>query len=137
MNLKESLRRVNLFEHLPPELVDQIIDRGSTRRVSAGAVLAEQGARDAGLQLLLEGSATVHVNDQQVGSLGAGDYFGEMSLLDESTRTATVVAGPDGATSFMVSPLSFDELLDRQPEIARLLLKVLTARIRRLESGSA
>jgi len=98
-------------------------------------VIVEQGSKDSGLQLVLEGSASVLVNDIPRGTVSEGDYFGEMSLIDGAPRSATVVAGPDGAKTFTVSPLVFSELLDKYPGIARSLLTTLTTRIRSLESS--
>lgn len=134
--LKEALQAVNLFEDLSDDVLDEVVEHGSTLRVPAGKPLARQGENTAGFQLILEGGADVFVNDEQVASLSGGDYFGEMSLFDDFRRTATIVSGPEGVKTFLISPLSFGQIMDRQPEIARLLLKVLAARIHRIESAS-
>lgn len=135
--LKEALQAVNLFENLSDDVLDEVVQQGSTLRVPAGKPLARQGESAAGFQLILEGGADVFVNDERVSSLGVGDYFGEMSLFDDFRRTATIVSGPEGVKTFLVSPLGFGQVMDQQPEIARILLKVLAARIHRLESPSS
>ena len=131
------LAKVDLFTALPGSIIDEIVQRGMTRTVGAGKVLVQQGATDSGLQLILEGSATVSVHGVERGRLDEGAYFGEISLIDSAPRSATVTAGPDGARTFSISPLAFSDLLDAHPAIARALLPALTAHIRRIESAHA
>jgi len=95
--------------------------------------MVKQGDKDSGLQVVLEGEAQVSVNDVPRASLGEGDYFGEMSLIDGAPRSATVTAGADGAKTVTISPLTFNEVLDAYPEVSRSLLSHLVARIRSLE----
>ncbi len=134
MALRESLAEVDLFRDMSSVTINEVVQRGTKFKVGPGRVLVEQGSTDSGLQLVLEGSATVSVNGVDVGTLAPGQYFGEISLLDGAPRSATVVAGPDGVQTFALSSLSFSDLLDAHPDIARSLLKVLTARIRSIES---
>ena len=131
----EALARVDLFAPLPREIIDELVQRGATRKYNPGTAFITQGSSDSGLQLILEGTATVVVNGVERRTLGEGDYLGEISLLDAAPRSATVVAGPSGASTFSVSPLAFTQVLDANPSMARTLLAVLTARIRSIESA--
>ena len=133
MSLKDSLCAVELFCELPDDLVDEVIARGSTVEVSPGVPLVKQGDPSAGMVMLIDGTADVDVDGRAVGSLSTGDYFGEMSLIDGSGRTATVTSGPEGATAFRLSPAAFTELIQQHPHTAMLLLKGLVARVRKLE----
>jgi len=133
MSLKESLCAVELFCELPDDLVEEVIARGSTVEVGPGVPVVKQGDRGAGMVMLLKGSADVDVDGRAVGSLSKGDYFGEMSLIDGSGRTATVTSGPDGLTAFRLSPAAFTDLIDQHPHTAVLLLKGLVTRVRQLE----
>lgn len=135
MRPQEALARIDLFQSLSRDVIDELAQRGSTIQVGPGKVIVRQGDSVPGLQLILEGSAKVLVNDVERGNMGEGDYFGEISLIDRAPRSATIVAGEDGARTFTVSPLAFSELLDAHPEIARALLPVLTARLRSAESS--
>lgn len=133
MNLKDSLCGVELFCELPDDLVEEMIARGSTWEVSPGVPLVKQGDPGAGMVMLINGTADVDVDGRAVGSLSAGDYFGEMSLIDGSGRTATVTSGPEGATAFRLSPAAFMDLIQQHPHTAMLLLKGLVTRVRQLE----
>ncbi len=137
MRPQEALARVDLFAGMPHEVLDELIQRGTTRQITAGHEFITQGSPESGLQLILDGTATIVVNGVERATMGEGDYLGEMSLLDNAPRSASVVAGPDGVKTFGVSPLSFWALLESNPQMARPLLTVLTARIRRIEAAAA
>ena len=133
MRPKEALTRVKLLQTLPEDALDELVQRASTMRHQPGRVMVKQGDKDSGLQVVLEGEAQVSVNDVPRASLGEGDYFGEMSLIDGAPRSATVTAGADGAKTVTISPLTFNEVLEAYPEVSRSLLSHLVARIRSLE----
>jgi CRP/FNR family cyclic AMP-dependent transcriptional regulator len=134
MSLKDSLCAVELFCELPDDLVDEMIARGSTVEVGPGVEMVAQGDHSTGMYLILDGSADVTVDGHPVGRLAKGDYFGEMSLIDGETRSATVTSGPDGATAFRLSAIAFSELIAQHPHTALLLLKGLAGRVRALEA---
>lgn len=134
MSLHDDVSAVELFNGLPSNVIDEIIARGTKMQVGAGRVLAQQGSTDSGLQLILDGTVTVTVHGEERAQLGRGAYFGEISLIDGAPRSATVTAGPEGAKVFAISPIAFGQLLDERPEVARPLLKVLAAHIRRVEA---
>ena len=135
-SLPQFLAKIDLFEGLSKDTLSDLIERGTTLKVPAGSRVIEQGAHDAGLQVVLEGSAAVEVNGVVREPLGVGDYFGEISLIDGLPRSATVVAGPDGLSTFALSALAFEPVVKENPEVAQALLKALTSRIRDLESES-
>jgi CRP-like cAMP-binding protein len=133
-SLPSFLAKVDLFAGLSRETLSDLITRGTTLTINAGAHATEQGSDDAGLQVVLDGSAEVSVNGVDRAPLGPGDYFGEVSLVDGLPRSATVVAGPDGLTTFALSALSFAPVVKENPDVAQALLKALAARVRLLES---
>ncbi|GAB3072189.1 hypothetical protein GCM10027053_41500 [Intrasporangium mesophilum] len=135
MSLKESLCAVELFCELPDDLVDEMIARGSTVEVGPGVEMVTQGDNSTGMYLIIGGSAAVSVDGHQVGQLARGDYFGEMSLIDGATRSATVTSGPEGATAFRLSAVAFSDLIEEHPHTALLLLKGLAGRVRALEAN--
>ncbi|MEU4196273.1 cyclic nucleotide-binding domain-containing protein [Kribbella sp. NPDC026611] len=133
-SLPQFLAKIDLFEGLSKDTLSDLIERGTTLKIPAGGHAVDQGADDAGLQVVLEGSAEVTVNGVVREPLGVGDYFGEISLIDGLPRSATIVAGPDGLSTFALSSLAFAPVVRENSEVAQTLLKALTARIRSLES---
>jgi CRP/FNR family transcriptional regulator, cyclic AMP receptor protein len=134
-SVPKFLARIDLFEGLSSDVLSDLVARGTTLTTNPGGHVVEQGSTDAGLQVVLEGSAEVLVNDVPRRSLKPGDYFGEISLIDGQPRSATVVGGPDGLTTFALSALSFQPVVKQNPEVAQTLLKALCARIRSLEAS--
>ena len=136
-SMGHRLARIDLFKDLPAEVRDEIVASGVTFTHPPGSTVVQQGAEDVGFRLVLEGEAQVEVNGEPRGSMSEGDYFGEIALIDHAPRSATVKAGDDGLKTFAVSAMSFEPLLEKYPEISRILLNALCARIRAIEAASA
>lgn len=131
------LRSVDLFSGLSDKDLRVIAECGSVHEHPAGSVMAEQDQTGIGFHLILSGSADVEVSGQPRGTMGVGDHFGEISLIDGEPRSATVRVGPEGATTFSVTSWRFTPLLDEYPAMTRALLKELCARLRRAEARLA
>lgn len=132
--LPELLKEIDLFAGLPDAVVADLVASGSTIRTPAGHAVVTQGDEDAGLQVVLDGSVVVDVGGvRREGSLGPGDYFGEISVIDGGRRSATLTAGDEGLETFAISPLTLWPLIDRHASLRRSLLKALCARIRALD----
>jgi CRP/FNR family cyclic AMP-dependent transcriptional regulator len=132
----EKLRNVPLFHGLKDAEINRILEIGKEVRHGAGKPVVEQSESGVGFHLILEGDASVTVGDREVGVFGPGTYFGEMSILDGKPRSASVTPITELVT-FSIPAWNFNELLDRNPSIARALLVELSARIRRLDERSA
>jgi CRP-like cAMP-binding protein len=133
--INEMLRRTALFSDLSAEECATIVERGATDRASAGFEFTVQGVPDAGLQVITEGTADVFVHGKHVRRLGVGDYFGEVSLVDDAPRSATIVAGQGGCTTLLISPVVFWDTVDGHPQIARKLMRGLATRLRAAEDA--
>ena len=97
--------------------------------VPAGKVLVEEGTVGREFFLIVDGSARVERQGKKVAVLGAGSYFGELSLLDRRPRSATVVSETD-LDVLVLDQRHFNALLDSVPTIARKLLSAMATRLR-------
>ncbi len=131
------LRQVGLFSGLTLEQLEAI--EGMTHEVQfvSGEVIVPEGAPGKELFLVVEGEVAVYKDHGtpravQLNTLGAGSYFGEMAVLDNAPRSATVVAvAPTRLLTLDGERLR--ELVHDMPEIAFEIFRVLAARIRRAE----
>ena len=91
----DTLRKVPLFADLDKKELEKIARVMRERRFAAGDTVTKEGATGVGFFIIEEGTADVTVAGAPVGSIGPGDYFGEVALLTGSARTATIVATTD------------------------------------------
>lgn len=129
-----SLKNVPLFEGLSMRELRLIAQAGKEVDHRSGRVIVEEGANGVGFHLILEGSANVIVRGKKKSTLGPGDYFGEISLIDRGPRMATVVAD-DPVRTLTLSSWTFMPLVERHPAIAKKLLMGLCQRLRNLDSS--
>lgn len=123
------LAGVPIFEGLSKKELSQIASAAKQVTHREGSVLAKEGQSGVGFFMILEGTAGVRVGDRQRGKLGAGDFFGEISLLDGGPRTATVTADTE-VTTLGLTPWDFKRLVEGSPAIASKMLKVMAQRLR-------
>ena len=88
----EVLHRVPLFADLDKRELKQIARLFKQRRFPAGETIAKEGAGGGAFFLIDSGEAKVAVGGKERRTLSAGDYFGEIALIDEGARSATVTA---------------------------------------------
>src|SRR5919199_3130078 len=94
-DMAESLRAVPLFAELSDRDLRQVADSMHEKTYSAGQSVVTEGEGGIGFFVILSGSARASVGGEQHGVLRAGDYFGEMALLDGETRSASITAEED------------------------------------------
>ena len=105
----DVLKKVPLFAGLEKRELEQIAATMRERRFSEGDTVTEEGAGGAGFFIVESGQADIQVEGEARGTIGPGDYFGEIALLTGSDRTATITAKSDmlcyGMTSWDFKPL--------------------------------
>jgi pyruvate,water dikinase len=123
------LERVPLLADLEPAEMDQIARVFKIRHFGAGETVTKEGAGGAAFFVIESGTAAVTVRGERRATLGPGDFFGEIALLDEGARMATVTAESDllcrGLTVWEFKPV-----VQQNPGLAWKLLQSLARRLR-------
>jgi CRP/FNR family cyclic AMP-dependent transcriptional regulator len=128
-----ALSQIELFQGLAPSHLAKIATMSQWHEFADGDTVVKEGDTDGQIYVLLSGTARMWVGGRPFGAFGAGDYFGEMSLLDGQPRSATVVAtAPVHAVS--IARFNFLPLLTEHPEIAEELLIEMCRRLRLVQS---
>jgi CRP-like cAMP-binding protein len=132
----DALRKVRLFDGLGLRHLNLIAGSVSEKKVEAGAVLARQGKRARDCMLILDGTARVERDGKVLAHLKAGDFCGEMALIDGQPRSATVVA-ESPSVLLVIDSGAFRKLLDSDPELQRKILATLCQRLRDADTALA
>ena len=131
----ERLAGVPLFEGLSKEQLRQIGSLMTRLDVRAGKVLARQGDIGREFVILLEGEVEIARDGKVVATRGAGDYVGEIALLDDRPRTATVTAKTDVAAE-VVNRAEFSSLLATSPDLSNEVMATMARRLADLDRDS-
>ncbi len=97
--------------------------------VPAGKILCEEGTVGREFFFIVDGKAAVRRNNRKVATLGPGQYFGEMALLDKRPRSATVVSDTE-MSLLVLGQRQFNAVLDAVPGLSRKLLVAMAMRLR-------
>ena len=125
----EALRKVPLFADLSDEYLLAVGRHGQEVNAQPGDVLVREGDTGRDFGLILDGVVRVEHGGTTLTRLGAGDFFGEMALLDGQPRSANVIADSP-ARLVIIDSVSFGQLMDAHPDLTRKLLLTLCARLR-------
>jgi CRP/FNR family cyclic AMP-dependent transcriptional regulator len=125
----DVLKSVPLFRGLNLKQLNEVARHLEEVPVPRGTMLAREGQPGNQFFVVLEGKAAVRRRGRRIATLGGGDFFGEMSLLDGAPRSATVSAETDGVVLVM-QRREFGALLDRVPGLLRKIAVGLSQRLR-------
>jgi CRP/FNR family cyclic AMP-dependent transcriptional regulator len=125
----DLLRKVELFEGLSDRDLKRLAESFKQSTFSGGDVIATEGQRGVGFFVIGDGTVDYTIHDDKVGSGGPGDYFGEVALIDDGPRTATVTATTD-VTAYGLTSWEFRPLVEENASIAWELLQKMARRLR-------
>jgi CRP-like cAMP-binding protein len=129
-----NLKKAFLFEGLPDDVLETLIEKVDRRKLAKDEVLFRRGDEGDALYIIDEGWVKIVREDDQGGELvlnscGPGETIGEMSLFDEEPRSAGVVALSDTEV-LELKREGFFELLDQRPDVALILIRSISSRLR-------
>ena len=131
--MADSLKAVPLFSELSDKELKALTQSMHEKRFSDGQEVVTQGESGIGFFVILDGTARVNVGGQERRTLKAGDYFGELALLEGDSRSASITADGElrcaGMTAWHFRPFIRDH-----PDIAWALLRELARRLRQAET---
>jgi CRP-like cAMP-binding protein len=132
--MEDKLARVPLFSGIKPKELKKLSKRMTERDFNEGDEITREGESGIGFFVIEDGNATVSVGGDIVRTLGPGEHFGEVALIDSGPRSATIIAGTDLRCRGM-SAWEFRPFVEEHPEVAWALLETLVARLRAAESA--
>jgi CRP/FNR family transcriptional regulator, cyclic AMP receptor protein len=131
----DLLRRVPLFAELSDKEIGRLAQSFKESRFAEGSAIATEGQSGVGFFVIGDGSVAYSVGGQSKGSGGPGDYFGEIALIDDGPRTATVTAATD-VTAYGITSWEFRPLVEENASIAWSMLKAMAKLLRAAQRAS-
>ena len=129
----ELLQRIPLFAELEPRELKRLGESFKERTFNAGEPVATEGEGGAGFFVIESGEASVTVQGDERGRLGPGDYFGDVAMIDQGDRTASIKAESD-LKCYGLTFWDFRPIVESEPRIAWPLLQAMAKRLRQAEA---
>jgi CRP-like cAMP-binding protein len=123
----ELIARAPIFSQCSKRELQEVAAIADEIDIADGKELTTEGARGREFFVIIEGTASVEQDGEQINDLGPGDFFGEVALIKDTPRTATVTA-TSPVRALVVTSQNFRRLIERQPDIERTVLKALVDR---------
>jgi CRP/FNR family cyclic AMP-dependent transcriptional regulator len=124
----ELIRQVPLFSRCSRAELKEIAKLADEIDLRQGKEMTREGAPGREFFVLLDGTADVRKKGRKINTLGAGDFFGEISLVSRQPRTATVTA-TSPVRALVVTDYSFRHLLDESPQIKTKVMEAMAERL--------
>ena len=125
----DALHRVPLFEQVDAEPLHRLAERATEVEFPVGHYIVVQGQVGSGMFLILSGSVRVLQGSNELARLGAGEVFGEMSVIDQQPRMASVVTA-EPTVCLALAAWDLLDVMHADPDLPLALLKTLAARLR-------
>lgn len=129
----KALKGIPLFAGLTNKELDFLARLTTEISVKEGHTLVKQGQPGREAMVIMSGTAVVRRNGRKIDEMGPGEFFGEMSLIDDLPRNADVVASSD-MTVLVMDSKEFSTIFDEYPKVAVKVLKVVVERLIRAKS---
>ncbi|MEX1072743.1 MAG: cyclic nucleotide-binding domain-containing protein [Chloroflexota bacterium] len=129
----ELLQRIPLFAGMNRHQVERLGMLAEEVDVAPGKVLMRQGDSGADMMVVVSGQVAVERDGERLNTLGPGDFFGEIAIIERGLRTATVTA-ESPVRLLVVNHRDFHSLMQEFPEVAVQVLSTLAHRLRRLDT---
>jgi CRP/FNR family cyclic AMP-dependent transcriptional regulator len=128
-----------MFSDLAPHDTDILTEHATIRKYHANTILINEGDDTNSLFVILEGEVKVFVNDAQgkeaiLNLMGEGEYFGELSLLDDAPRSASVMT-VKASKLMIITKTEFKRCLNKNPELAYNIIRAFSKQIRALTNS--
>jgi len=133
---QELVQQVPLFSGLGKKELQTLANSMKERIFDAGDTISKEGQSGVGFFIIEDGAASVTVGGDELRTLGSGDYFGEVALIDDGARTATITAKTELKT-YGITSWEFRPLIEQNAELAWKMLQTLAKRLREAEKRSA
>jgi CRP/FNR family transcriptional regulator, cyclic AMP receptor protein len=133
---EELIQQVPLFSTLNKGELRGLASSMKERNFDEGDTIASEGQGGIGFFIIDEGEATVSVQGDERATLGHGDYFGEVALIDDGARTATITAKTPLKT-YGITSWEFRPLVEQNAGLAWKMLQTMAKRLREAEQRSA
>jgi CRP/FNR family cyclic AMP-dependent transcriptional regulator len=131
----DHLAEVPLFSALSRKELSLVARRAEDVTVDQGRILVSEGSTGSEFFVIIDGKASVSKKGRKVATLGPGDAFGELALLDKAPRNATVTAETP-LEVVVLGQREFGGLIDEVPGFARKLLAGMARRLREADAKS-
>jgi CRP-like cAMP-binding protein len=132
---EELIKQVPLFSSLDKGELRGLASSMKERNFDSGDTIASEGQSGIGFFIIDEGEAAVSVQGQERATLGHGDYFGEVALIDDGARTATITAKTPLKT-YGITSWEFRPLVEQNAGLAWKMLQIMAKRLREAEQRS-
>ena len=128
---RAHLREIPLFAELDDEALERVAALAIETEFPAQAVMIERGHPGLGMFVILAGTARVDLRDRHV-ALGPGEFVGELSLLVDQLPRAARVFAAEPVRCLAISRADFAKLLESEPRVAAVMLRVVAERLARM-----
>lgn len=129
----EHLANVRMFSALSKKELNMVARAADVVTLKAGTDVVTEGTTGHEFFLILDGQASVRRGGRKVATLGPGDYFGELALLDRCPRSATIVAETPLEVA-VIGQREFMAVLDEVPPVSHKLLVTMAHRLREADT---